>query len=289
MTKLTFASSIVGAAMVAGCFCASSAWAGGVSFLSNIGVDAGQCNVITSPCRTFGFALTQTFAGGEIIVLNPGDFGPVVINKALTLTGVEGAGISVSAFKTGIVVTAGATDSVNIIGLSVDGHNTSGSTGIRVNVAQKLVVKNCQIRNLQSRGIFIAPSSALKIAVEDTTLTRNGAEGIVVAPVSGGAADGALNRVDASNNNVGVLVDGGANITISNSVFSANSVTGVQAGDSGPPATTGTLRISDSMSVGNASFGVRVLAGSTAESSGTNLIRGNGANISGTLTNVGTQ
>ena len=134
-----------------------------------------------------------------------------------------------------------------------------------------------------------APSSALKIAVEDTTLTRNGAEGIVVAPVAGGAADGALNRVDASNNNVGVLVAGGANITISNSVFSANSVTGVQAGDSGPPATTGTLRISDSMSVGNASFGVRVLAGSTAESSGTNLIRGNGANISGTLTNVGTQ
>jgi hypothetical protein len=40
-----------------------------------------------SPCLTFAAALAQTAAGGEIDVLDPGDFGPVTITKSVSIYG----------------------------------------------------------------------------------------------------------------------------------------------------------------------------------------------------------
>ena len=38
------------------------------TFVSTTGTDAGNCNP-NAPCRTFGYAMTQTASGGEIIAL----------------------------------------------------------------------------------------------------------------------------------------------------------------------------------------------------------------------------
>ena len=65
----------------------SSSGGGGPSvqtFVSaTLGSDSNPC-ARSSPCLTFAAALAQT-AGGEIVVLDPGDFGPVIITKALTI------------------------------------------------------------------------------------------------------------------------------------------------------------------------------------------------------------
>ena len=50
------------------------------------GSDSNPCTR-ASPCLTFAAALAQTEAGGEIDVLDPGDFGPVTITKSVSIYG----------------------------------------------------------------------------------------------------------------------------------------------------------------------------------------------------------
>ena len=51
--------------------------------------------------------------------LDPGDFGPVTINKAITIYGnaAGGAGMITSPGTSGIVISAGANDVINLRGL----------------------------------------------------------------------------------------------------------------------------------------------------------------------------
>jgi nitrous oxidase accessory protein NosD len=77
-----------------------------------------------------GVALT--IAGGEIYVLNSADYGPVTINKAVTITS-EGAMAGVLATSgAGITINAGANDVVNLRGLNIDGAN-AGAAAIQFN------------------------------------------------------------------------------------------------------------------------------------------------------------
>src|SRR3954454_11379654 len=99
------------------------------TYVSGLGSDSNPCTA-ASPCATFQAALAMTLAGGEIFVLNSADYGPVTINKALTITS-EGAAAGILA-NTGaaITISAGASDVVNLRGLAIDGAN-SGSVGVQ--------------------------------------------------------------------------------------------------------------------------------------------------------------
>ena len=54
------------------------------TFVSGLGSDGNPCTR-TQPCLTFAKALTNTNAGGEIDVLDPGDYGPFVIDKSISI------------------------------------------------------------------------------------------------------------------------------------------------------------------------------------------------------------
>src|SRR4051794_5308803 len=54
------------------------------TFVSGRGNDTNPCTAAL-PCRTLNAALQLTIAGGEIYVLDTADFGPVNINKAVTI------------------------------------------------------------------------------------------------------------------------------------------------------------------------------------------------------------
>jgi hypothetical protein len=84
---------------------------------------------------TFQAALTMTIAGGEIFVLSSADYGPVAINKAVSITS-EGAAAGILAAKP-LPISAGARDLVNLRGLTIDGANF-GSTDGRSNGSQYL-------------------------------------------------------------------------------------------------------------------------------------------------------
>jgi hypothetical protein len=79
------------------------------TFVSGHGVDTNPCS-ITSPCRSFAQAITQTTAGGEISVLDSAGYGTLIINKAITIFAPDGieASIAVTGAGTGVDVSAGA-------------------------------------------------------------------------------------------------------------------------------------------------------------------------------------
>src|SRR5436309_2158045 len=100
------------------------------TWVSGVGSDANPCTR-TSPCATFIFAITQTNAGGEIDCLDPGSFGTLVIDKAITIdcgsgeTGSIGSILATVTFpdvipsNNGIVVQAGPSDRVVLRKLTI--------------------------------------------------------------------------------------------------------------------------------------------------------------------------
>src|SRR5579885_3327637 len=99
------------------------------TWVSGVGDDANPCSR-TAPCKTFAGAISKTAPSGEINVLDPGGFGAVTINKAITISS-EGfeAGVLVSGTN-GIVIQAGANDTVILRGLDIEGLGT-GLDGIK--------------------------------------------------------------------------------------------------------------------------------------------------------------
>src|SRR5207302_10677152 len=100
-------------------------------FVSGLGNDANPGS-LTSPKRSFTSALTVTDAGGEIIVLDSAGYGPVTINKSVSIISPTGvyAGITVTSGN-GVTVSAGASDVVILRGLTING--LPGFNGIQFN------------------------------------------------------------------------------------------------------------------------------------------------------------
>ena len=187
------------------------------TYVSGQGSDNGTCSA-GLPCRTLAAALASTVPGGVIYVLNSANFGPVTIGQSISITS-EGtvAGILVTS-GAAITINAGANDVVNLRGLSIEGGN-SASVGIQFNSGKSLTIQKTTVRNFTNSGIVFAPSTASLLYVSDTTVLSNTNNGISITNGSG-----ALSRVTATQNGVGILASGGStNVTISDSVASNNS------------------------------------------------------------------
>src|SRR5215472_4077707 len=101
------------------------------TFVSGSGSDANPCS-LGAPCRSFAGALAQTNAGGEIVVLDSAGYGSVTITKSISINapdGIEG-GITVTTATDGITISAGASDVVNLRGLTLTGGGV-GKNGIK--------------------------------------------------------------------------------------------------------------------------------------------------------------
>src|SRR5437879_2840216 len=127
------------------------------TWVSGVGDDANPCSR-TAPCKTFAGAISKTAARGEISVLDPGGFGGVTITKSITLNG-DGnlAGVLVSGTN-GIIVAAGAGDTVILRSLSINGVGT-GLSGIQVNSGH-VQIENSLIYGFASEGIDVSSNSA---------------------------------------------------------------------------------------------------------------------------------
>jgi hypothetical protein len=279
------------------------------TWVSGTGVDAGNVCGVTNPCRTFAYALARTNNGGTINVLTSGNYGPVTINKSVSIVadGVE-ALINTAANGAAIRVTANSNQAVSLRGLTIQG--VTDNVGISYLSGAALHVQNCAIRRSEIGVAMQAPSSELYIA--DTLIADTG-RGILIEPLGGTGFKAVLDRVRvenaggdgmlfaghmasspstatvrdsivSGNAGVGIHVDGGSSgPTISAMVdrtLVTNNATGIRAG--GPDVT---IRIGDSTVSGNGT-GVNNPAGGVIASYGTNKIDGNDTDLSGTLTPI---
>jgi parallel beta helix pectate lyase-like protein len=186
-------------------------------FVSGLGNDANPGS-ITSPKRSFASALTVTDAGGEIIVLDSAGYGPVTINKSVSIISPTGVYAGVTATSgDGITVNAGTGDVVTLRGLTLNG--VGGGSGINFIAGDRLHVENCVVNGF-SFGIIVDGGgvASAQLFVKDTTCREN-AQGINIF-----AGNGTLDHVRLEGNtNVGLIVsNSGVSASIANSVVSGN-------------------------------------------------------------------
>jgi hypothetical protein len=249
------------------------------TFVSGAGSDSNNCAEAT-PCRTFQAAYTAVAAGGEIDVLTPAGYGALTISHAVSIQGHGYAGISVPSTgnETGITITAGTSDVVNLRGLLIDGAGV-GAYGIQFTIGAVLNVQDCVVRNVTNTGIYFNPQTASQLFVSDTIVSDDSGYGILVQPAGAVSIAAYLNHVEVDNNEFGVYAVTGAYVAIRNSAINRNSSVGLIVNG-------GVFDLSHSMLTGNGS-GWFINSG-TLNTTGDNLIDQNTSNT-GTLSTLGYQ
>jgi len=214
-------------------FSVSAQAAASRTFVATTGSDANtavNCSA-TANCRTFGAALSVTSAGGEVVVLNSGGYGPALIGQPviITATGID-ASISVTT-SGGNGLTISTSGNVTLTGLNLHGEATGANgvmveqvgflrlfnvlienftnDGIQFNVAGKLAIYGSAINDNTADGLQIQNGSALAY-VHNTSFDNNG-NGVEVA--SGFAT---VTDSDAHNNKTNAFLADGGNLTLYN-------------------------------------------------------------------------
>jgi Right handed beta helix region len=263
-----------------------------VTFVSGKGSDTGTCASPANPCRTFQFALGQTSANGEIQALDPANYSGVTITKSISISGVEGAGIGRGTAGDAITINAGPNDAINLSHLTVDGLGIA-QNGIVLNSGGSLTITDCVVRNFKQDGIRLQTSTTAQFLIGDTLLSDNASFGIHVDPLGTASAQGTLDHVSMNKNGFGgIFVDkfgtsGTLDVTAVDSIATNNNGVGFQAQGNFSPV-HGVFRLAHSAATKNA-IGVQINVGGVVESFGDNDIRGNGTDVTGTLTHVATQ
>jgi hypothetical protein len=215
------------------------------TWVSGLGNDGNTCSR-SSPCLTFAGAIAQTTAGGEINCLDPGGFGAVTINKAITINCEQTLGSVLVSGTNGIVVQAGPTDVVTLKGLEFEGLN-AGLNAVRFLSGKELHMHKFQIRNFTNSGIDIEPSNSTRVFLADGYISDCGVGGsgfaaILVKANSGANTSVSINHVQMEDNLNGVFADGSggggvAHVQVRDSVVSASSNNGISISSAGPAAT----------------------------------------------------
>jgi hypothetical protein len=244
------------------------------TWVSGVGDDVNPCSR-TAPCKTFAGAISKTAAGGEINCLDPGGFGAVTINKALTIDChyTEGGAL---AGGNGIVVNAGVADVVFLRGLDIFGVNPPAN-GVRFIAGGALHIEDSTIRRFNaasSQGVSFQPAGTSSLFITRTTIADNGnaatGGGILIQPTGAGIATATLDNVAVARNaNAGILVSGASTVMIVNSDVVYNPSFGIRTATGSP-----TVRVGNTTITGNGT-GVSDGAG-TIESYCTNRLNGNG-------------
>jgi len=272
------------------------------TWVSGVGDDVNPCSR-TAPCKTFAGAISKTAVLGEINCLDPAGYGAVTITKSITIDCTHTLGSILNSVTNGINIAFDSfTDvrkTVNIRGINLQGVD-SGLIGIRAfgaGTGSFVNIEGCLIN-----GNFGGSASGIvdqrtngTLTVVNTTIRDMGTNGISIAPNGGaGVIRATLSDVRVINSGSGLSSSAGAAIMISRSVFTNNSVVGVQVGPSAQSLIDASV-ISHN-NAGISSAGVTRLSNSdlflngtglsgTVQSFSNNRFVGNGAG--GTITPIG--
>jgi hypothetical protein len=261
-----------------------------VRFVASYG--SGNLCTREAPCASLQRGINRTPAGGELIILDSGDFGnSAVIDKSITVSAVGvsatlGGGITIDATDAtvvlrglrlngagsagnGIDITSGAAGQIYI----EDGEIQGFAYGIHVNSGAypTLVVAKTVARNNSSTGLHFQTGSPGRLIVDNSRFENNGGDGIEVR-----AAEASITRAILSGNassGVRVTFNGKANVTWTTAEHNAGSGYAVDG--------SGQMTLEQSVARGNAD-GVRASAGSGSQATvriSNSVVTNNGADL----------
>jgi hypothetical protein len=198
------------------------------TWVASNGTDGNLCSR-SSPCLTFAGALAKTAAGGEINCIDAGDYGVVLIQKAITIDcdGTLGSMFPSSTF--GIQVQAGSSDVITLRNLSINGGGTSGGGGIQYSSAAALHLENVHIFSASGFCIDFETNGSALLTVDDSTISDCGTGGFYVSTNSGTAAVN-INNTRISKSPYGIYAATGSRIMITGSTIFFNNYAVSQSG-----------------------------------------------------------
>jgi hypothetical protein len=263
------------------------------SFVASSGLDSNPCTR-AAPCATFQHAHDVTTGGGDIGVIDPGDYGGVTITKPISIiatslpTGITPGGTVVP--LPNITINAGPSDFVLLRGLNIGGAHLAPSEGILFNSGAQLQIHDCIVKNWDASagqaGITFKPSTASYLVITDTVVSNNknasSGSGILVKPSGSGSARVSLERVTVEGNGFGIAIDGsgstaGINVTIADSVSTGNINDGIIATTSAGGAPIG-VTLTSTRSTNNG-FGLRSIGSNVTVRADRSTIIGNGTGL----------
>lgn len=173
-------------------FCAHAARAAEQTYVSAKGNDANSCQP-TAPCRTFAGALAKTSLNGEVIVLDPGEYGPFTVTFSVSVTadGVY-AGVTV-VDADAVTIKPAAGSAVALRGLTLKGHGDSrGIVYVGPEVAREgntseitatVHVEGCTLSGFGTPASGFESAAARfegngHIFIKDTTVRNSGLKGL---------------------------------------------------------------------------------------------------------------
>jgi hypothetical protein len=274
---------------------------------ARMGNDQNSCGNILTPCQTLQGAVDQVAAGGEVIILDTGGYGPVTIVRAVTIeapTGVEAFIHPPSGAA--VVVLAGASDVVVLRGLTL---SVGGVAGVYYGIAAAVHVERCVIQGFPI-GILASNQGGAPVFgdlyVEDTII-RNCPNGGIDVFSASGLIRATVERCQLVGNGLGIDADKNTRTVAWNTLAAGNGVgffltagsgssemvlesctavnntgAGVQADGSifDSPAT---LWISSSTVAGNGGPGFNQLNTSQFLSRTSNTVEGNMSDVAGSV------
>ena len=319
MMRISFVRSTMGAvaSLILGLAFANDVQAHEVRFVASYGSNTNLCTR-DAPCATLQRGINRTPAGGELIILDSGDYGNNgTINKSITISAVGvtatlGGGMTIDATDAtvvlrglrlngegvggnGIDIVTGATVHVHIDHCEIDGYDV----GINVNTEAypTLSVANSVVRNNGTYGLYFRTGTPGQLIVDHSRFEHNDGNGI---RIEGGGAS-ITRTVAAGNGLIGFIVSFGAKANISWTTAEHNGFDGYSS--------SGHMTLEQSVARGNARYGLvvsqspgtAVVSGSAFTNNGTgifqefgtilsrgnNTVSGNTTDVSGSLTPLG--
>jgi len=197
------------------------------TWVSGVGDDANPCSR-TAPCKTFAGAISKTASGGEIDALDSGGFGTLTITKPITIDGGEGqiASVLVAGGINGIVInTTGASDTVTLRNLSIQGLLKSASPGldgILILAGANVHLEHVRINGFNTNGVEVNAEASVNLTMDDCTITDITIAGVYLRTTAG-TASAELNNVRIYRAHPGIRGQINSVATVSNSDLSFNS------------------------------------------------------------------
>ena len=152
----------------------------------------------------------------------------MTITKSITIDGTGTFASILASGTNGVVVAAGTNEVVRLRGLSIQGAGT-GLSGIRFNTGGALFVEDTAISGFTADGIWFNPGGSAELYVSNTAIRNNGGAGIHTGANAGSVATAILETVRLENNQNGLEALNNSRVTVSNSLATNNTSTGVLA------------------------------------------------------------
>ncbi len=215
------------------------------------GSDGANCSRAT-PCRTFAATILKTSSDGVITAIGAGNFGPVTIQKPITIVGTPGlAGIYGTSGPL-VSIQVSTLERVNLIGLNIDGLG-SASTGIQVlsfyddtvigQPGSRVVISDCVVANTTGKGIAVIGDREDRVLVRDSLIVNNAVGGLLVE----GFLDSKGIVVEGStfdlNGNYAVRMDGANAVALVSDTSMYRSPNGLTIANGGKATSFGNNRI----------------------------------------------